>query len=501
MPSEAFGPLPDDDLEPANDVGLSSRIFGSESGVFAAATPCDLQALISVPCRTLDVEYKSWRNLHNADDCAELARDIAALANHGGGHVIYGFHQETLLPEETHPFFTNCTSEQVAAVCLTYLDPPVRCEVTIFRSSSGDLHPVIRVPSHGSVPVCVRQDGPFVGKHRLIERGGYYTRKHGAAVQGTYIGVPRPESGRIETPQDWAPIIRRCVRQDRETLLAMIEAAIEGRHQVPALTERLAAWHAAARAAFLRLVPLSPVKDQLARQHYALSYGFELVGQEMLEHAQLSELLRRAVFELQPMFRGVLNMFDPPYRRAVKPRFAVDDATGDGESEFLEVAWLRDRPPGETADFWRLSPCGFATIVRDYAEDKAAVNTDLGMQPGTWFSPNLLAQETGELICHARAMARFFAGVRRVYFRCEWWGLSGRELFDPHANWVNRRAAIDDHRVTTLQAPVASLAQAWPDLVAQLIAPVLRSFESDLTLDAKWVRAQTSRWDGSAVEA
>lgn len=495
MPSEAVEPLPADDIEPANDVHAPFRTPAAESGIFAAAPPCDLQALINAPCRTLEVEYKSWRNLHNIEDRAELARDIAALANHGGGHVIYGFHQDSLAPEDTHPFWTNCSAEQVAAIVRAYLDPPVRCEVTTLRSVLGNIHPVIRVPSHGPVPVCVRQDGPLVGKTRLIERGAYYMRKYAAHARGPYIGVPRPESARIDSPQDWAPLIRRCVRQDRETLLAMIDASIEGRQHVPLLAERLEAWHAAAHSAFLKLVPLSPVADNLTHRHYALSYGFELVGQETLEHAQLAELLRRVVFELQPMFRGVLNMFDPPYRRPVKARFAADDATGDGATDFLETAWLHDRPPSETADFWRLSPRGFATILRDYAEDKTGANSELGMRPGTWFSPNVLAQEIAELICHARALARFFAGVRRVYFRCEWWGLAGRELFDPHANWANRRPSVDDHRVATLQVPVASLVQAWPDLVAQIMAPVMRAFDPDLALGADWVRAQASRWE------
>jgi hypothetical protein len=493
MPSEALEPLPSDDLQPANDVFVPSPAF-SESRIFAAATPSELQVLVDAPCRTLEVEYKSWRNLNNAEDRAELARDIAALANHGGGHVIFGFHPDTLAAEDTDPFLTKCTAEQVAAIVRTYLDPPVACEVTTVRSAVGNLHPAIRVAGHGLIPVCIRQDGPLVGKTRLVERGVYYVRKHGSRVQGKYVGVPRPETSRIEAPHEWAPLIRRCVRQDRETLLAMIEASIEGRRHAPLLAERLAAWHAAAHAAFLEQVPLSPVAQHLRRRHYALSYGFELTGQEMLDHAQLPELLRRAVFELQPMFRGMLIMFDPPYRRAVRPRFAVDDATGDGETDFLEVAWLRDRPPTETADFWRLSPRGFATIVRDYAEDRAAGNRELGMQPGTWFSPNVLAQEIAALICHARALIRFFAGVRRVYFRCEWWGLAGRELFDPHTSWAHRSQAADDHRLVTLQTSAASLAQAWPDAVAQIMAPVLRAFEPDLALGSDWVRAQASRW-------
>jgi hypothetical protein len=116
------------------------------------------------------------------------------------------------------------------------------------------------------------------------------------------------------------------------------------------------------------------------------------------------------------------------------------------------------------------------------------------MRPGSWFSPNVLAQEIASLICHARSLTRFFAAVRRVHFRCEWWGLAGRELFDPHVNWAHRDAAVDDHRIVTLQAPAASLAQPWPELVAQIMAPVLRAFEPDLALGGDWVRSQMARW-------
>jgi hypothetical protein len=72
--------------------------------------------------------------------------------------------------------------------------------------------------------------------------------------------------------------------------------------------------------------------------------------------------------------------------------------------------------------------------------------------------------------------------------------LAGRELFDPEANWAHRRSAIDDNRLVTMQMPAASLAQAWPEAVAQIMAPVLRAFDLDLALGPDWVRAQTARW-------
>jgi hypothetical protein len=71
MPSEALEPLSDLDLQPANDEGALT--LSLESSVFAAAAPTELQALVDTPCRTLEVEYKSWRNLTNSEDRAELA--------------------------------------------------------------------------------------------------------------------------------------------------------------------------------------------------------------------------------------------------------------------------------------------------------------------------------------------------------------------------------------------------------------------------------------------
>jgi hypothetical protein len=488
--SEALAPpLPANDAYP-----LDLPSTGPEDATFEPAAPGDIQDLVDAPCRSLEIEYKGWRNLDHAEDRAELARDIAALANHGGGFVVFGFNEQTLVPDDTDPFRTNCTIERVRAIVQTYLDPPVRCDVVTAMSSMGAVHSVIRVGGHGTTPIGVRQDGPLVDGNKLIERGAYYVRKHGPLTAGQWLGVPCPHSARIEVSQDWAPLIRRCVRRDREALLSMLDASIEGRSPAPDTAQRLQTWHHAARAAFQALVPRSPVAERLARCHYALSYAFELVRPEMLEHAQLPERLRRTVFEVQTHFRSGWNMFDPPYRRGVQARFVLDPASGDNDVDFLEAAWLRARNPGETADFWRVSPRGLATIVRPYAEDQSQPDSLPPVRPGTYLSPDVLTQDVAELACHARTFARLFAGVRRVAFRCEWWGLAGRELFDPDGRWPHLGPALSDRCVATAQVPLARLTHAWPEVVAQLIAPPLRVVEPDMRLDADWVRRQAPRW-------
>jgi hypothetical protein len=479
---------------PANDAyRLESAVSGPEDSVFEAAAPNDIQDLVDAPCRALEIQYKSWRNLDHAEDRAELARDLCALANHGGGFIVFGFNEHTLAPDDTDPFRTNCTIERVRTIVQTYLDPPIRCEVVTTMSAAGTVHSVIRVGGHGTTPVCIREDGPAVGHEKLVERGAYYVRKHGPLGSGKWLGVPLPHSCKIELSQDWAPLIRRCVRRDREALLSMLDASIDGRSPPPDTAQRVQTWHRAARAAFQTVVPRSPVADRLARCHYILSYGFEMVRPEMLEHAQLPERLRRTVFDVQTQFRSGWNMFDPPYRRGVQARFVLDPASGDDEVDFLEAAWLRARNPDDKADFWRVSPHGYATVIRPYPEDQGQL-AGTPVSPETYLSPFAVAQEVGELVCHARAFARLFAAVRRVAFRCEWWGLTGRELFDPDGHWPHRGPALSDRCVATSQVSIARLGHAWPEVVAQLIAPVVRAVEPDVALDGDWVRRQAPGW-------
>ena len=57
----------------------------------AAQPRSELQELVDAPNETLAVEYKSWLDLNENASRADLARHIAALANHGGGHISFGF--------------------------------------------------------------------------------------------------------------------------------------------------------------------------------------------------------------------------------------------------------------------------------------------------------------------------------------------------------------------------------------------------------------------------
>jgi hypothetical protein len=50
----------------------------------------DLAALVAGGSEDLDVEYKAWMATSRNEVRAKLARHLAALANHGGGSLIFG---------------------------------------------------------------------------------------------------------------------------------------------------------------------------------------------------------------------------------------------------------------------------------------------------------------------------------------------------------------------------------------------------------------------------
>jgi hypothetical protein len=116
MPPDVYAPLLPDGAVIPSEPPDAARIY-SEELAFVAAASCDAQDLVDAPCRALEIEYKSWRNLNHPEDRAELARDIAALANHGGGFIVFGFHEHTLLADETDPFRTHCSADQVRRSC------------------------------------------------------------------------------------------------------------------------------------------------------------------------------------------------------------------------------------------------------------------------------------------------------------------------------------------------------------------------------------------------
>ena len=96
----------------------------------------DLQELVDSPNETLSVEYKSWLDLTDNAARAGLAKHIAALANHGGGTIVFGFNDDDMTNAGVNPYAAP-THDTIADIVRRYLEPPFQCDVAVVISRAG----------------------------------------------------------------------------------------------------------------------------------------------------------------------------------------------------------------------------------------------------------------------------------------------------------------------------------------------------------------------------
>jgi hypothetical protein len=463
-----------------------------------AIVSTELRELVDAANERLDAEYKAWLDLAGDHEArADLARHLAAIANYGGGYVVFGIDDEMKYAGANSYPSVRIDRDLVASIVKRYLDPTFQCDVLAVPSAAGNDHPVIIVPPHGAYPICAKSDGPQIkGRVSGIKAGTYYTRKAG------------PESAPILTPAEWAPIVRRCALHERSAILGAVDAALRAANapvspssDTRSAVDELKVWHDAAHTAFLGDLDDYAGREQaeaspeLARRHYQFSYAIHRGDGAKIDHGDLLEVLRQVNHEAGDISESASWLFYPYTRPEISPRFRVDPATGLGEEDFLECSLLRD-PDGRTASptFWRVSTDGKGTIIESYLEDQVDWCRQLGVPVASWFSPNLLVRRLAEFVRYARGMAERFDSAINVSIRCEWYGVAQRQMLDPFARWHEPQRARDDRRSAVGDWPITALAGDWSSIVSQLAAPVVRAFVTRVVATPEWVRGQAPTW-------
>jgi hypothetical protein len=101
-------------------VGGSVRRFQREIVGENVTTPnADLDELLAEPREALDVEVKEWLDLTNNDQRATVAKEIIALANHGGGYFVVGF-----LERSDGSDVNDWAQDAVQSIVAKYAIPP-----------------------------------------------------------------------------------------------------------------------------------------------------------------------------------------------------------------------------------------------------------------------------------------------------------------------------------------------------------------------------------------
>ena len=446
----------------------------------------ELQDLVDAPRERLEVEYKAWPNLKDGEARAGLAKHLCALANHGGGYMVFGIADDMTpagpQPAESGPY----DQDSLTGIVRRYLIPTF--EVAVYRvvaSATGTSHPIVWVPSHEAVPVCSRRSGPKkAGEAVGIEEATHYTR------------APGPESVPATTPAHWGPIIRRCVIHERKALLAGLEPLLRAPGgPVGEPGEALRRWHEAAHGKFLEAAGTDREGDCLKRAHYQFSYRIDVAGGERLSMVGLVDELWKVGNEVRKFVNSGWPMFGIYYSGEM-PRSTFDPGLGD--DEFLEVDLVSaDGMRLGLADFWRVSPEGMATLLRAYQEDRTpGWGYAKGANPGTWLWPLGTAREIAEMIRHACALAERFEAPETVSFRVEWSGLRDRCLLDPDSPYfaMHRVTAREDRCVFAKTVPVAGLAEGWAELTAEMLSRVLRMFDAKESVSGTDIRSWSEKF-------
>lgn len=435
--------------------------------------PTDLTDLVDYPRETLDIELKRWIDLRERVAQAKIARHIAALANHGGGWIVFGFCDDGTVDPERPAELSLYNRDTFGGIVTRLLTPAFQCDVQLVKASSGMNYPVVRVPPHGAVPIGVKADGPHDAKGlpQGIRAGTYYVRK------------PGPKSEAAIGMEDWQPLIRRCVTFDRDTLLADITRAIQPRVEPPtvAVNDRLKIWHEESDSRWQAIVERATTLRWLVdicTNHCQLSYMIVSDTKIAIPASELQQVLEAVNRDVRETVWTGWSMFYPFTRPEIAAALHPEFADGSGV-DVLESNLITDGDFDiSLPDYWRYSVDGRATIIRPYREDRKRSVESKRRPPGTWLSPETIIRETAELVTHARLMAERYEGSS-VAFRCTWSGLAERELDDWSGYWSRGRIARANQRITTGIWEVPALAANWPEAVAQLACPVLSLFGID----------------------
>lgn len=426
--------------------------------------PVHLVDMVDNPREDIGIEMKRWVDLTDNAVKSSIARHLAALCNHGGGYLIFGFCDDLTVDKDKPASLDNYNHDTFNGIIERYITPNFECYVNTEKSTAGDEFVIVRVAGHGALPVCAKRDGP---QDNRKSPQGIKTGTH-------YIRTPGPKSTPVTSPEQWRPLIRRCVLSERDALLSQISGLFRGNEASPTNEQRLVSWDELVSRRIKELIAEgvgSTWQTPLLDAHYQLSY--------MLTHddqpktiTEMRQLLSQMNLEVRDTVSYGRSMFYPFTRPEDEPRICSELPDGVG-NDILEVNKLECQGNRHSlSEFWRLAPDGRASIVRAYNEDIHIEG------PEKFLSPKSLIRELTEFARHARAFARHFPTATTVAFQCTWLGLQGRRVqeYNPAISYYSEQTATQNRRVTSGEWSVARLNDNWEDIVAHLGCPVLSQF-------------------------
>lgn len=433
-----------------------------------------LSELVDQPREDLAIEIKDWLDLDERAIQADVARELLALANHGGGFLLFGFKEE----HESWPPSGECPYERsrysqdlINGLCERYADPPFHCEVHVVASAEGNEHIVILVPGGHRVPVRARRGGPDGSK---LVKDTYYVRR------------PGPQSAPISSGQEWDELLRRCIGSQRDELVESFRSivvalgseagtaamALAAGSEIKEPKLELVEWEEEGRRRLQERLSRD-LPDETPSRYAPGTWTVAYSLNEPSEQPSLSEFMR-----ILEEVAGHETGWPPwwvPSRDAIRPR-PVDGLIECWivEPEGREDQVFKHLENGAHSDFWRADPAGRMFLLRGYQEDGSPDKHE----PGSVVDLTLPVWRPGECLLHAERLA-VRMGSDRVRFMVRWDGLAARELIswtwerDVHPG----RTSAQDTVTSFIDVEVALISDTLPELVRKLVEPMYAVFD------------------------
>ena len=215
----------------------------------------ELEQLIRSGRESRTLDYKGPCSWDESDKkaCCELVKDAIALANSGGGCVVFGvaersgrFQHDGLSEQELSSFDTT----RVNRFLSNYCDPPINCTVAKVQLDGREFV-VLEVPGFTEAPHICQKDYPGVLNKSFF-----------------YIRTANNESAPATSSSDFRRLIELAVRNQQDKLLESFRAILTGTQRIDQAVEAVRAFESELENLRPRALDATAYRDEYGDNYY-----------------------------------------------------------------------------------------------------------------------------------------------------------------------------------------------------------------------------------------
>ncbi len=433
------------------------------------------------------IEYKNFMPLTENVERAKIARHICALANSGGGWLVFGFEDDGS-PSDPHPEnLSTYSQDAINGISERYLDPQPHCETHWVPSNSGRTYPVVRVPSHGTIPVCAKVDGPHANGNPQGIRKGFH-----------YIRAPGPKSIPIDSPETWRELIRRCVLAERGALLASISQLFDGPQTA---SESASSLDTLLERSLLSWDSIDQLGWPIDLSGHRIAFGFRLIDSSggpvgALPLNVLEQAIRSASLASGALIGESTGNFDPGWNSETRAKVTVIDGLDGYAGRRLSPEGSYNLPME-----WVIREDAVGVEVTGIPEDNPWVQEAVEGRgrtrrwpPGERLAPTFQVDTVAQAVTFVGRLAESYHDAAACDLMVDYRGLEGREIDEPKPGvyFSLRRTSATDERRVKIRVGVAALSAELAGVTASLVGPIFRLFDG-WDINSEYVQQRLER--------